>query len=293
VPLYTIDRGAFAGADRARPRALAEAELQRHWFSDGGICSNFPIHFFDAWLPRRPTFGIRLATLPDEGLDRDRQTVAPRYLTDLEPLEDEQRSDDGAVQLPSPNQAAQAEWLPVKSLFGFVWSVFLSAQNHHDNALAELPSARGRTVRIRLAESEGGLNLAMQPESVRAMLSKGERAGEALLGFDLRRHQWLRLRVLFAELERELRALPELLASPQFDLGRLMEEQLAAAAPGARFPYPRDAAWCREAEARLAAITRLVEAWAPLFEREPPRPRGSVRVVPGSQAEAKPAPAAG
>ena len=29
-------------------------------FSDGGISSNFPIHFFDALLPRRPTFGISL-----------------------------------------------------------------------------------------------------------------------------------------------------------------------------------------------------------------------------------------
>lgn len=40
--------------------------LQKNWFSDGGICSNFPIHFFDDWLPNRPTFGINLTTLPDE-----------------------------------------------------------------------------------------------------------------------------------------------------------------------------------------------------------------------------------
>ena len=30
------------------------------WFSDGGISSNFPIHLFDAALPRWPTFGINL-----------------------------------------------------------------------------------------------------------------------------------------------------------------------------------------------------------------------------------------
>ncbi|HKE46501.1 MAG TPA: patatin-like phospholipase family protein, partial [Rhodanobacteraceae bacterium] len=30
------------------------------WFSDGGICSNFPIQLFDAMLPSRPTFGIDL-----------------------------------------------------------------------------------------------------------------------------------------------------------------------------------------------------------------------------------------
>lgn len=286
VPLYTIDRSAFAGAERARGEKarVLEAGLQRHWFSDGGICSNFPIHFFDAWLPRRPTFGICLTSLPDEGIDAATGRVAARYLTDQEPSSEEQASDDGAVQLPRANQAAQAEWVPVKGLLGFLWNVFLSAQTHHDNALAELPSARGRIVRIRLADSEGGLNLAMQKESVLAMIRKGERAGEALLGFDLPRHQWVRLRVLFAELERELRALPPLLASPRFDLARLLKAQLEAREPAsARFPYPRDAAWCDEARARLAALEALVEAWTPLFEREPPRPRGSMRIVPGSQ----------
>ena len=31
------------------------------WFSDGGICSNFPIHFFDSPIPQWPTFGINLS----------------------------------------------------------------------------------------------------------------------------------------------------------------------------------------------------------------------------------------
>jgi len=29
-------------------------DLHRHWFSDGGICSNFPIGLFDVWLPKTP-----------------------------------------------------------------------------------------------------------------------------------------------------------------------------------------------------------------------------------------------
>jgi len=40
-------------------------DLVPQWFSDGGIASNFPIHFFDCWLPDRPTFGITLCYLPD------------------------------------------------------------------------------------------------------------------------------------------------------------------------------------------------------------------------------------
>jgi predicted acylesterase/phospholipase RssA len=35
-------------------------EFRGSLFSDGGIASNFPVHFFDAWFPRRPTFGIDL-----------------------------------------------------------------------------------------------------------------------------------------------------------------------------------------------------------------------------------------
>jgi hypothetical protein len=41
---------------------IDEKDLQPNWFSDGGICSNFPIHFFDSWLPTRPTFGVNLTS---------------------------------------------------------------------------------------------------------------------------------------------------------------------------------------------------------------------------------------
>ena len=33
---------------------------ERRWFSDGGISSNFPVHFFDSPVPTRPTFAIDL-----------------------------------------------------------------------------------------------------------------------------------------------------------------------------------------------------------------------------------------
>ena len=48
VPLYAVDHG----GDRS---------VVRHLFSDGGISSNFPMHFFDSLLPSRPTFGVNLA----------------------------------------------------------------------------------------------------------------------------------------------------------------------------------------------------------------------------------------
>jgi predicted acylesterase/phospholipase RssA len=68
VPLYTIKPSAFEKVT-SRGR-LAEDDLQLNLFSDGGIVSNFPIHSFDRWLPTRPTFGITLAPMPAESLER-------------------------------------------------------------------------------------------------------------------------------------------------------------------------------------------------------------------------------
>ncbi len=51
VPLYAVDYTRANEQDRVPERC---------WFSDGGLTSNFPVHFFDAPLPRRPTFGINL-----------------------------------------------------------------------------------------------------------------------------------------------------------------------------------------------------------------------------------------
>ena len=38
-------------------------QVDRCWFSDGGITSNFPVHFFDSPVPRWPTFAIDLIPL--------------------------------------------------------------------------------------------------------------------------------------------------------------------------------------------------------------------------------------
>ena len=51
VPLWRVDYGL---------KRLEFAPMRRCLFSDGGISSNFPIHFFDSPLPSRPTFGIAL-----------------------------------------------------------------------------------------------------------------------------------------------------------------------------------------------------------------------------------------
>ena len=54
IPLHSIDRS----------REPENQKLERGWFTDGGACSNFPLHFFDSPLPRRPTFSIDLTSKP-------------------------------------------------------------------------------------------------------------------------------------------------------------------------------------------------------------------------------------
>ncbi|MDP1716459.1 MAG: patatin-like phospholipase family protein, partial [Burkholderiales bacterium] len=67
---------------------LNAEDLVPHWFSDGGIASNFPIHFFDSWLPARPTFGITLRYLQGKPLEQGaspQQTAARRaYMHSLD-----------------------------------------------------------------------------------------------------------------------------------------------------------------------------------------------------------------
>lgn len=80
VPLYTIrrqarieqrERAARLRWDGGRDERLEirPDHVEQHWFSDGGICSNFPIHFFDKWFPDSPTFGINLDEPPAAATD--------------------------------------------------------------------------------------------------------------------------------------------------------------------------------------------------------------------------------
>jgi hypothetical protein len=52
VPLYRLNE--------YHKDADGQPMIERLLFSDGGLSSNFPVHFFDALLPNRPTFGISL-----------------------------------------------------------------------------------------------------------------------------------------------------------------------------------------------------------------------------------------
>ena len=69
VPLWAIDY---------EPRKRHERQLAKCWMSDGGLCSNFPIHLFDSFLPKWPTFGISLQTRSKHWKELPRHRLAAR-----------------------------------------------------------------------------------------------------------------------------------------------------------------------------------------------------------------------
>jgi predicted acylesterase/phospholipase RssA len=224
VPLYTVKRSAFANSPRNEDNAIevTPADLQRNWFSDGGICSNFPIHFFDTWLPQRPTFGIKLTAFPEGAFDPTTGNLDPDYLGQMRQPDRADQGEAGEVEdeiAPAGNTANQAaqpvdpiylspanrapapEWTPIEdpaeigddgtrpNLLRFLWNIFATAQNYRDNMQSDLPAIEADRA-VRLKESEGGLNLAMSPATV-ARSCEGKLAGRRLLKrFSFEQHQW-------------------------------------------------------------------------------------------------------
>ena len=117
----------------------------RVWFSDGGICSNFPVHFFDGVMPTRPTFGVNL-----KGFHQD----FPKDRTYLpEPLE----NDKGLkTAIPTLSEAPG-----LGSVAAFVGSIVNTMQNWRDQIQIAMPGYRDRIVHVCHTEQEGGLNLNM------------------------------------------------------------------------------------------------------------------------------------
>jgi predicted acylesterase/phospholipase RssA len=294
IPLYTISSSARGKS------TLVEQDLQLNLFSDGGISSNFPIHFFDRWLPTRPTFGINLTSMPQEAITngqvgQDYQSlVSPAATASMDP-----------VVLPKADQEISPEWKPIRGLFDFIWSAWATAQNYRDNTQSMLPSYRERIVQVRFASNEGGLNLAMDDATIRRILEKGDEAGNELLQFNFDHHRWTRFYVLMDQLETQIEKLGEVL---EFDpekprkpratsYSELVKQiQLEANNEGKPFPYCRDEEWCNRAESRAAQLMTLIARWHEddevwqgddekrkgkhFFGYDSPTPRPALRVTP-------------
>lgn len=209
VPLRALDmtrkrvQAAVAAVeDGQSPEQPLAAEVC--WFSDGGIASNFPVHFFDTPLPKRPTFAIDLDGFhPDHGRKENQAEN---------------------VYLPSSNAGGLLDtWHRLdpapgfKSLVGFVSGMVRTMQNHVDATLTHQPGYRDRIVHVHTAPDEGGMNLTMPADVIEALTLRGQAAGRKLvarfaetpgtaqaLSWD--NHRWVRYRSALAALAEQLEA---------------------------------------------------------------------------------------
>jgi hypothetical protein len=156
---------AGAISDAAAPEARPYAEVC--WFSDGGISSNFPIHFFDAPLPHRPTFAINLRG----------------FHPDYPQSKDETKN----VYLPERSGGGLLEWwyrYPVDDkgqLKAFAESIVRTMQNRVDEAQMRVPGYRDRVVHVSTSQLEGGMNLNMPPPVIDALTARGREAARRLV----------------------------------------------------------------------------------------------------------------
>lgn len=205
VPLWTIDRRraghtpagtADAGtAEAAARRNLVFAEV---WFTDGGLCSNFPIHLFDAALPTRPTFAVDLGSFAlGQSPDPD-QALNIEYATD-----NNQGLLPGHAPIPATGLGALA---------AFASAGFATARSWSDETQLSMPGFRDRIVRVLQTRAEGGMNLHLDAATIEQLSERGRAAARALIDqFNQPRyparqpsatgwenHKWVRHRALLA-----------------------------------------------------------------------------------------------
>ena len=157
VPLWALDEEAPRG------RRL----LRRCWFSDGGLCANFPVHLFDAAVPRWPSFGISLGRRSSRwGQARDAVWLPPHHSQGR--ADAWHRFDDASA--------------GSRRLGGFLGGLLHTAKDWHDHSQMRLPGVRDRVVRIGFEAGEGELNLGMSAARMQRIARLyGRRAGRMLV----------------------------------------------------------------------------------------------------------------
>ncbi|SFP00157.1 Patatin-like phospholipase [Amycolatopsis arida] len=223
---------------------------RQHWFSDGGITSNFPIHFFDTLLPRWPTFGLNLQTL-DRAVRPGEEVFLPRQ-------------DATGPTVPWAEIGAGAG-----ALAGRILHTFLGWR---DTMQAALPGFRGRIAHVRQGLGEGGTNLFMPPEVIAALALRGYEAGEVLRrrftdpdegapGFtQTDRYRWIRMRLAlreYRELARQARARGPLYKRRAAHY--CVPEELACWFADPAGPWPREEPYSDRIEATFDQLAALAD----------------------------------
>jgi predicted acylesterase/phospholipase RssA len=266
VPMYTVDLTRADHRDYAETgNVAAPLVAEQCWFVDGGLCANFPIHLFDAPIPRWPTFGISL------------KPPHPDYNTEPE-----------MVWLPSSDEPYPAFWnrceetTPAGTLKWYLEALVTAATGWRDSLQTTMPGFRDRVVHISQRGNEGGFNLGMEPTIVERLACRGTVAGRKLRDqFRWDSHVWIRLRTHLAAQEK---------CAVDFStrFAKLKDISAAAAAAVARPPsappgYPWDTA---KVDLALDAVDELgktflfLEGQKGALQEGSPKPHAPLRISP-------------
>ncbi|HZB06609.1 MAG TPA: hypothetical protein VE449_08460 [Thermoleophilaceae bacterium] len=291
VPLHRIDwsrtenqrlgeelRKHLRGELPGRPDAYPTAEPV--WFTDGGASSNFPVHFFDAPLPRRPTFAINLRPFhPDHGEAAD--------------------EGDNVWMVESAGGGYLSWWYPRpeagglldKRLGAFLGDIIDTMQNRVDDAQLRMPGVRDRIAHVSLTAKQGGMNLNMDPEVISRLTARGRTAGAKLARrFGEERaegeplswsdHRWIRLRIAMPAVQQLLSDLLETYeGDPARGTGAYRDLLGGAGDP----PYPMSNTAREQARALLNQVAALRDELAAAEETladGKPSPAPKARMVP-------------
>ncbi|WP_339159056.1 hypothetical protein [Methylobacterium bullatum] len=176
--------------------------LRRVWFSDGGLTSNFPIHFFDRPLPAHPTFCFNLVaydsqvSTDDGAVETAGQVIdKPIGRAQAETRRADRRPDATVAAVPVPgdetwgflsmadgNRAPPSQFTAFDEALGLGLGAFLgtlvnTARFWSDNQLLAAPGYRDRVVHVALRDDEGGLNLDMDAKVIADLDRRGRAAG--------------------------------------------------------------------------------------------------------------------
>ncbi len=282
VPMWTIDRRhpqsrqtleQYREARKtATPPPTSGLRFAREWFTDGGFCSNFPVHLFDAALTSRPTFAINLGRFPGDTQPDPNQRKNVEWARSNRPL------------LPTSTEIPERGFGAISA---FASAAVNTARNWQDGSHLDHPGFRDRIVRVLQTKSEGGLNLYMDAATIDGLADRGRTAATVIIeqftqpryptgkptatGWD--NHRWVRYRAL-------LSVLPDWLASyergravlnidpadpPSYELtaaGRDLADRLSGALDG------------------LAQIAATAHPDARMNLTRAPRPKGAIRRIP-------------
>jgi predicted acylesterase/phospholipase RssA len=179
IPVYAVD---YESPRHLGPLPMVENRrpLRRCWLVDGGLCSNFPIHLFDAAIPQWPTFGLWLARRLHKHIDPAKSSEPvwlPKYHLQGR-VENWQRFEPSTQETEPPDASRP---LTLGTLAGYLTAVGLTMKDWNDRTRMRQAHVRNRIARMALRDDEGQLHIAMPRETILRMAGQyGTVAGQAL-----------------------------------------------------------------------------------------------------------------